>query len=150
MNEKFQKILSALPEKKPRSRLEPYRELIGELRQRGRSYKEIAQILTERCELKISCSAVNDFVRLRARRKTTKSRTPDLEEALLAEPAVRRDSMAHTSHPKEDSPEEVWRRIEELKRRPLAVPEEPKKFHYNPDEPLHLRPKETKGDLNKS
>jgi hypothetical protein len=51
MDEKFQIILSSLPKKPPRSRLEPYREFIDELRQLGRTYQEIAQILTEKCQV---------------------------------------------------------------------------------------------------
>ena len=34
----FQDILDSLPEKPARSRLEPYRELIEELRRRGRTF----------------------------------------------------------------------------------------------------------------
>src|SRR6516162_4929908 len=45
MDRKFEDILDTLPEKPPRSRLEPYRELIGELRKRGRTYRDIAGIL---------------------------------------------------------------------------------------------------------
>jgi len=42
MNGKFRDILDSLPEKQPRSSLEPYRDLIKELRKRGRTYQEIA------------------------------------------------------------------------------------------------------------
>ena len=37
MDDRFQDILDGMPEKPPRSSLEPYRELIKELRRRGRS-----------------------------------------------------------------------------------------------------------------
>ena len=86
MDEKFQIILSSLPQKAPRSRLEPYRELIDELRERGRTYQEIAQILTEKCQVATSRSAVNDFVRVRKRRKS-KQPTARPQESNNARPA---------------------------------------------------------------
>jgi len=65
MKGEFQKILSTLPAQQPRSRSEPYREFIAELRQRVRTHQAMAQMLEERCQLKTSRSAMNDFVRLR-------------------------------------------------------------------------------------
>jgi hypothetical protein len=49
MDGQFKDILDSLPEKSPRSRLSPYRELIDELRRRDRTFREIAQILAEKC-----------------------------------------------------------------------------------------------------
>ena len=69
MDDKLQVILDSLPEKPPRSRLEPYCELIDELRRRGRTYREIARILVEKCQLQVSRSTVHDFVRGRSRTK---------------------------------------------------------------------------------
>jgi hypothetical protein len=54
MDAKFREILDALPNKPPRSRLEPYRELIEELRRRGRTYVDIAGILAEKCQVQPS------------------------------------------------------------------------------------------------
>jgi hypothetical protein len=51
MDDKFGGLLDSLPEKPPRSRLEPYSELIVELRRRGRTYREIARILAEKCKV---------------------------------------------------------------------------------------------------
>jgi hypothetical protein len=62
MDPKFKAILTALPTKEPRSRLEPYRELILEMRKRGRSYREITQVLNKSCGLAVGTSTVNDFV----------------------------------------------------------------------------------------
>ncbi len=66
MDEKFRAILDALPPKPPRSRLEPYRELIRELRNRGRTYREIAQVLEEHCRLSVAPSTVHGFVQARS------------------------------------------------------------------------------------
>ena len=67
MDAKLKTILKNLPAKKPRSRLEPYRELIREMRRRGRSYREIIQALRDECDLQVSVSTLHDFVRLRSR-----------------------------------------------------------------------------------
>ena len=62
MDDKFEAILKNLPSKEPRSRLEPYRELITEMRKRGRAYREIAHVLKKACGLTVGASTVNDFV----------------------------------------------------------------------------------------
>lgn len=54
MNDGLKDILDALPAKPPRSRLEPYREFIEELRHRGRTYRDIASILAEKCRVQVS------------------------------------------------------------------------------------------------
>src|SRR5688572_16345823 len=66
MDDKFQDIVDSLPEKPARSRLEPYNELIDELRRRGRTYREIAHILAEKCQLIAGASTIHDFVRVRS------------------------------------------------------------------------------------
>jgi uncharacterized membrane protein len=69
MDERLKQILETLPKKPPRSRMEPYREFIDELRSAGRTYRDIAAILAEKCELRVTASAVHDLVRRRSRRK---------------------------------------------------------------------------------
>ena len=67
MDDRFRDILDSLPPKPPRSRLEPYAELINELRHRGTTYRNTAKILAEECQLEVSASTVHDFVRVRSR-----------------------------------------------------------------------------------
>ncbi len=69
MDTDLKKILAELPIKPPRSRLEPYREFIEELRSRGRTYRDIAEILAEKCAVQVTGSGVHDFVRTRTRAK---------------------------------------------------------------------------------
>ena len=69
MDAKFEAILNSLPAKEPRSRLEPYSELITEMRKRGHSYREITQVLKKACGLKVGASTVNDFVLARSKIK---------------------------------------------------------------------------------
>ena len=70
---KFEAILNSLPAKEPRSRLEPYSELITEMRKRGHSYREITQVLKKACGLKVGTSTVNDFVLARSKSKAKPS-----------------------------------------------------------------------------
>ena len=69
MDEAFQAILDSLPPKAARSKLEPYAELIRELRKRGRSYREIASILGERCGVTVGIHTVYNFVQVRSKAK---------------------------------------------------------------------------------
>lgn len=58
----FNRILEGLPEKPPRSRLGPYRELIFEMRRRGWTFREIAKVLGEKCGVRVVPSTIYDFV----------------------------------------------------------------------------------------
>ena len=66
MTDLIRKILAELPDRGKRSSLDPYRDLVLEMRRRGYSYREMAQLLAERCELKISHAAIHNFVRRQA------------------------------------------------------------------------------------
>jgi hypothetical protein len=67
MDERFQAILESLPPKAPPIRLEPYRELICEMRRRGRTYREIAAVLAEQCQVETDLGSIYDLVRARRR-----------------------------------------------------------------------------------
>ncbi len=72
--------IDSLPEKPPRSKLEPHRELIRELRRKGRTYREVAQLLQERLGLYVAPSTLHSFVKVRAKhRKRTQFELPPLE-----------------------------------------------------------------------
>jgi IS30 family transposase len=137
MESKLSEILDGLPEKPPRSCLESFRDFIYELRRRKRTYREIAQILEERCQLRVSKSTVHRFLRARSREKR-KSSQPSLVtpmEKVVSEinpPPIPTHS---------ESADEVRRRIEDLKRRSVATDTSTKEFQYDREEPLHLVPK---------
>ena len=134
MDETFQAILDSLPPKPPRSRLEPYAELIHELRRRGRSYREIAAILADRCGVRVGVHTVYNFVRVR---------TPALKKAGKA--AKSAAGTARPSHAaalpaaaRQGQDGEVWQRIQALKQRPVSaqVQTAEKVFHYDENAPL--------------
>ena len=130
MDDRFEDILDTLPDKRPRSCLEPYGKLIDELRRRGRTYRDIAHILAERFQLRVWASTVQRFVRiqLRARRKPQERRMPE-------SPSPRKVISGGAA---QVSADEVRQRIEALKRRPVPTDTTPERFHYDPTEPLRL------------
>jgi hypothetical protein len=60
---------ASLPPKPPRSKLEPHRELIRELRRRGRTYREVSRLFAERLGLQVAPSTLHSFVKVRARHR---------------------------------------------------------------------------------
>lgn len=76
----LQSILDSLPQKSPRSKLEPHRELIRELRRKGRTYREVARLFHERLGLYVAPSTLHSFVKVRAKhRKRTQFELPPPE-----------------------------------------------------------------------
>ena len=147
MDDRFQDILDGMPEKPPRSSLEPYRELINELRRRGRTYREIAHILAEKCQLRAAASTVNRFLRKRkvARAKPPTPLTPKSDKTVSVTTRAATERVA-SSNPQEQrlSDDEVQQRIAALKLKPAPAQSSPDLFRYDPNEPLHLPPKDRK------
>lgn len=136
MDTDLKKILAELPIKPPRSRLEPYREFIEELRSRARTYREIAEILAEKCALQVTASGVHDFVRTRSRAKTKLT-----GRGIKSNPLPAANPVEAETPPASASSEEVQRKIAALKARTSAEEQRPDGFEYNPDEPLRLKRK---------
>ncbi len=140
MDDRLRQILETLPEKPPRSRLDPFREFIGKLREQGRTYRDIAFILAERCELQISATAVHNFVRSRSRAKP-EPQTRRTEER--DPPGNRSIERGQTALKAKDALHNVQQRIQALKRRSEAAQPAPQGFKFDPEEPLRLKKKVT-------
>jgi hypothetical protein len=143
VDSKFDAILNNLPAKQPRSRLEPYSELITEMRKRGRTYREIANILKKACGLKVGASTVNDFVLARSKPKAkplpSASRTIATKQNTEGLRSTYKDTEARESTGRSQKAlEGIARTIKELKDRPLKTRAKKLLFEYNPDEPLRL------------
>jgi len=134
MEETFQRILSKA-KKSGRSRLEPYGELIEQLRQRGLTYRNISDILTRELQVHVPKSTVNDFVKAQARERKNAARRLS-RRASAAEPAVLLPSLPHSTQG--PSYNEIRQKIADLKAKKPAVEPAPDGFHYDPDEPLRL------------
>jgi hypothetical protein len=77
--------LAGFPPKPPRSKLEPHRELIRELRRKGRTYREVARLFHERLGLHVALSTLHSFVKVRAKhRKRTQFELPSVGQAAAA------------------------------------------------------------------
>jgi hypothetical protein len=143
MDPKFQAILNTLPAKQPRSRLEPYSELITEMRKRGHSYREITQVLKKACGLRVGTSTVNDFVlarsRSKAKRSVSLSGTIETKKNRRALTGTYRNTKSQESTRKpQQALEGIAKTIKELKDEPLKMRTKKLLFEYNPDEPLRL------------
>src|SRR6266516_2543824 len=148
MDDSLQEILDSLPEKRSRSRLEPYGRLIDELLRRGWTYRAIAGILAEKCQLQVSISTIHDFgrrLRSRSKRNPSKRRAPGPGEKMKVSTA-RAEEKARASAEEQEIPpvDEVHQRITALKLRPVPAKTSPKQFHYDPSEPLRIPPKTRK------
>jgi IS30 family transposase len=136
MNDQFRNILDNLPNVAPRSRLEPYTELIQALRQRKRSYREIARVLAANCGVRVSHSTLHEYVQ---RHMVKESEAfPGLEsrpgdKQMTEEPDVRATIEQN----------EARKRIETLRRKPASLPEDPGGFQFDDSEPLRLRPEKS-------
>ncbi len=135
MDANLKNILDELPDKPPRSRLEPYREFIEELRSRGRTYRDIAQILAEKCAVQVTGSGVHDYLRTRSRAKASQAA---VSLSKPTESAVGNPDTAGTG-PEVPSSEEVQRKIAALKARNTGAEPGQRGFEYDPDEPLRLK-----------
>jgi hypothetical protein len=144
MDAKFEAIVNSLPAKEPRSRLEPYGELITEMRKRGRTYREIANVLKKTCGLKVGASTVNDFVLARSKSKAKRSPLPSRTIASkknteeLTSTYKNTEARESTGRPQK-ALEGSTRTTKELKDRPPKTDAKKLLFEYNPDEPLRLQ-----------
>ncbi len=103
MNEDLLRIADSVPEDGPRSRLEPYREVILRWRRQGRSYRRICQLLGDKFGLKVGRTALHEFVRRRSRpRKAAPEPEIDKATILAAEP-----SAGGNNRPKDSAPRNV-------------------------------------------
>jgi hypothetical protein len=108
-----------LPEKPPRSKLEPHRELIRELRRKGRTYREVAHLFEERLGLYVAPSTLHSFVKVRAKhRKRTQFELPPIQLATAESP--------------------VLDRVSAFKAKPMVRTSKPARFVFRENEPLTL------------
>ena len=135
MEDNFQDILNGTKAKLGRSRLEPYGELVDELRCQGLTCRDIAAVLTQKCQFQTSKSAVSNFVRARARRRRNASRR--ISRSVGRPPSVvRKPATLHSGQGPSD--DEVRQRIAALKARKPAPTSPDNGFYFDPTEPLRL------------
>ena len=108
-----------LPPKPPRSKLEPHRDLIRELRRKGQTYRDVARLFQERLGLYVAPSTLHSFVKVRAKhRKREQFELPPI-------------GTAPNSSPEPD-------RIAVLKAKSLEPKPNGRRFVFRENEPLRL------------
>ena len=140
MDNRLSEILDRLPPKPPRSRLDPHAALIEELRRRGRTYREIARVLAEDCQVQSSPSNIYYFLRLRAREaKQAKARQAKQDQArpFGSSKVASAQTTARNTAAQGSLPNDVAKRIAALKQRKVPQPTSAG-FYFDPDEPLRL------------
>jgi hypothetical protein len=111
-----------LPPKPPRSKLEPHRDLIRELRRKGQTYRDVARLFQERLGMYVAPSTLHSFVKVRAKhRKRTQFELPPSESAAA-------DLSAPNS-------------VAALKAKPVVRTAKPARFVFRESEPLTLTSK---------
>ena len=143
MDSNLQEILDNLDEKVPRSRLGPYRDLILELRRRNRTYREILQILGDRCQIHVSISTLHDFLRAQ-RQMDSRLRKQKSKEQNSPNP---KEQLQETAKYREENPgmKDIQQRIAALKQRQIPPHTNAPRFIYDPNQPLHLTQQAKKG-----
>jgi hypothetical protein len=137
MDVKFRAILESIPSQHQRSKLEPYTELIEQLRRRGYPYREITRILAEKCDLVVASSTLVRFVAGHSMEKRKRPKHHEGRKTRSTMPASVEENLS-SAVPDND----LWKRIEALKHRPAKNAQPTKQFEYDPDQPLHLHRKE--------
>jgi hypothetical protein len=115
--------------------LEPYGDLVEELRCQGFTCRDIVALLAEKCQFNTSKSLVNRFVRARARRRRNAARQLS-REAAVSTPVVSKSAVTRSSERPTD--DEVWQRIAAVKAKKPANTSPTNDFYFDPNEPLRL------------
>jgi hypothetical protein len=76
----IEEILQSIPPDEPRSRLEPYRELILRWRRQGRTYRRIRELLVEKFSINVTTPTLFRFVKRRARPRAEEPAAPEIQE----------------------------------------------------------------------
>jgi len=135
MDPNISKLLDEIPEKPPRSKLELHADVIATLRQKRRTYREIAEFFRDHLAITVAPSTIHDFVRVRRRRGKRNTVASD-------EPNTNNPKPARAISETDD---DVQRIISAVKRRTPDDRPQPV-FAYDENEPLTLRRKPKSDD----
>jgi len=141
MDPRFEAVLKRLPQKRYRSCLEPYSDLIREMRKRGSCYREIAQVLHKEFGLKVGMSTINDFVLSRMKSKTR----PNRNRTSCSGTNGNRKARIHTNRQQKVT-QEPPRHFQTPTQPSLSKPAPHLPFKYNQGEPLRILRKKGEND----
>jgi len=133
MDAYLRELVAAVPAAPLRSKLEPYYDVIRELRRKRCTYQQVATFFTERLGIRVSPSTVHAFVAVRAKR----GRKSPYELPMIEAPDRAESPPAQ--------PSEVPDPISVLKARRPAPPQQAPRFEFSDEEPLQLSTTNNKG-----
>jgi hypothetical protein len=128
MDDALRQLIDAEPETTPRSKLEPYYDVIRELRRKRRTYQQIAQFLAEHLQLSVAPSTIHAFVAVRAKRRSRVAY--ELPDRTTTSTTVQGDDPAAKPGSSDA--------IEALRQKPKPEVAKPD-FVYDPNQPLTVR-----------
>jgi hypothetical protein len=135
MDPVISRLMDDLPDKPPRSKLEPHADVIAALRRKRHTYREIAGFFREHLSITVSPSTIHDFVRVR--RGRGKRKVGSAQDEVPADPKALHRPKASEKPSVAD--EAARQRIAAVKRRTAEEPQP--LFKYEEDEPLKLNRK---------
>jgi hypothetical protein len=145
MNPELQRIFDSVPDDEPRSRLEPYRELILRWRRQGRTYHRIRQLLADECYVQVAYVTLYRFVQRHSRpRKAELEAKPQSAAIAPAEQIPTEQAMSLRPRARR-TPEEISAMREAASasnHQPVfqIEPETRPLFIYDPSRPLINKP----------
>jgi hypothetical protein len=134
MDERLRQLLDQIPERPPRSKLEPHADIIRELRRKRRTYQEIATFFREHLQLSVAPSTLHDFVKTRARQARHRS----LDKTELAAEST---APAQSGPLPSPAPTPFPARQTTVNVSPATASLERPRFEFDPEQPLTLNPK---------
>ena len=141
MKAEHQQIFETTPEDEPRSRLDPFRELILRWRSQGKTYRRIITLLANRCDVNVAYGPLYRFVKRRSRPRKLK---PEVELEMERPTAPPTPTFAPAPLPGKLTPEERERQrtiLKALREKSVVTPKEDDDFPlWDPDKPLTNKP----------
>ncbi|HMF78789.1 MAG TPA: hypothetical protein VK604_24240 [Bryobacteraceae bacterium] len=133
MDERLQQIFDSVPADEPRSRLDPYRELILRWRRQGKSHDRIRQLLSDKCGVKVAYGPLYRYIQRRSRPRHVQ---PEVE---MEQPTMTPAEPPPSFSPgKRLSAEERAAQVEyvrSLNKPELPEPPKPPRFTFDQDKP---------------
>jgi len=132
MDPKIRQLIDQIPNKPFRSKLQPYLNLIRELRQKRQTYKEVSRFLLDHLNLTVAPSTIHAFMHARSRRATFQTQAPGYTSTLQTR-QTRQPALPNplSVPPRPTTPEPAQPSTD-------TAPGPRKRFHYDPEEGLTL------------
>lgn len=130
VTDELQRDLDDIPALEPRSILEPFRAVILRWRRDGRSYRNIQQILGDKCKVRVHHETLRRFLKRRA-----KPRKLEPEEPQSAAPVTQSQLPAQPVPLNKHRPS-----LQSFRNKPALAPKPTvlEEFHYDEDKPLTI------------